>query len=150
MRNKHENHFNLYNIAINLTKNIKKWKQIQCIENIENTKKTKKCKISIFNIFSIFWWFLLNFLQYLIIFMFISQLGANISPLGIYFGVRVLYLEGQCWDERFAVSDLLTGFIILVHHLKAIRSENTEKWNICKKQIMLQVLKIKLEGRLLI
>ena len=24
--------------------------------------------------------------------MFISQLGANISPLGIYFGVRVLYL----------------------------------------------------------
>ena len=53
LRNKHENHFNLYNIAINLTKNIKKWKQIQCIENIENTKKTKKCKISIFNIFSI-------------------------------------------------------------------------------------------------
>ena len=92
LRNKHENHFNLYNIAINLTKNIKKWKQIQCIENIENTKKTKKCKISIFNIFSIFWWFLLNFLQYLIIFMFISQLGANISPLGIYFGLRVLYL----------------------------------------------------------
>ena len=44
----------LYNIAINLTKNIKKWKQIQCIEIIENTKKTKKCKISIFNIFSIF------------------------------------------------------------------------------------------------
>ena len=93
MRNKHENHFNLYNIAINLTKNIKKWKQIQCIENIENTKKTKKCKISIFNIFSIFWWFLLNFLQYLIIFMFISQLGANILPLGMFFGVLGLYLH---------------------------------------------------------
>ena len=31
--------------------------------------------------------------------MIISQLGANISPLGIYFGVRVLYLE----DEVLAI-----------------------------------------------
>ena len=40
----------------------------------------------------IFSWFLFIFLQQFTVLTIISQLGANISPLGIYFGVRVPYL----------------------------------------------------------
>ena len=75
-------------------------------EKYSKCKENKQIKIGIFNIFSIFWWFSLNLLQYLIIFMFISHLGANISPLGIFFELGVLYLKimanGSVVDDGIA------------------------------------------------